>query len=88
MSNVISEYWRDNRKAVIRLTEEGFEVDLLKDTVLKETRKLHDHSESYAESCAENFVDGVFDVDDSNPNSVGYYGYNEKTDNYYPELDD
>lgn len=88
MSNVISEYWRDNRKAVVRLTEEGFEVDLLKDTVLKETRKLHDHAESYAESCAENFVDGLFDVDDSNPNNVGYYGYNEKTNNYYPEIDE
>ena len=25
---------------------------------------------------------------DPNPNSVGYYGYNEKTDNFYPELDD
>jgi len=24
----------------------------------------------------------------SNPNSVGYYGYNEKTDNYDPEIDD
>jgi len=24
----------------------------------------------------------------NNPNSVGYYGYNQKTDNYYPNLDD
>jgi hypothetical protein len=27
-------------------------------------------------------------VDESNPNSVGYYGFNEKTDNYYPDIDD
>jgi len=26
--------------------------------------------------------------EDDNPNSVGYYGYNQKTDNYYPNLDD
>ena len=24
----------------------------------------------------------------NNPNSVGYYGYKQKTDNYYPNLDD
>ena len=27
-------------------------------------------------------------LEDDNPNSVGYYGYNQKTDNYYPNLDD
>jgi len=27
-------------------------------------------------------------AEDDNPNSVGYYGYNQKTDNYYPNLDD
>lgn len=27
------------------------------------------------------------DLDD-NPNSVGYYGYNEKTDNYFKDIDD
>ena len=30
----------------------------------------------------------IDEEDDSNPNSVGYYGFNEKTDNYYPEIDD
>lgn len=90
MNEVMHEYWgRENdRKSVVRLTEKGFEVDLLVGENVLETRKLHDHSESYAESCAENFVDEIFDVEDPNPNSVGYYGFNEKTDNYYPEIDD
>lgn len=87
MSNVISEYWQDERKSVIRLTNDGFEVDLYENDTLLETRQLHEHSESYAESCAENYVQRVFNVV-GNPNDVGYYGYNEKTDNFYPELDD
>jgi hypothetical protein len=24
----------------------------------------------------------------TNPNSVGYYGYNQKTDNYFKDIDD
>ena len=37
----------------------------------------------------DNHVDIVMQkFDDDNPNSVGYYGYNQKTDNYYPNLDD
>ena len=35
-----------------------------------------------------NWCDAKSPVDESNPNSVGYYGYNEKTDNYYPDVDD
>lgn len=88
MNTVMHEYWRNNKKAVVRLTDEGFEVDLIKDESLLETRKVHDHSESYAEDVAENWVDGIISEDTLNPNSVGYYGYNEKTDNYFPELDD
>jgi hypothetical protein len=35
-----------------------------------------------------NWCDAKSPVDESNPNSVGYYGYNEKTDNYFPEVDE
>ena len=61
MKNVISEYMQDDRKAVIRLTDKGFEVDLLINEQIKEVREVHDHSESYAENVAENFVLGMFD---------------------------
>ena len=60
MSNVISEYWQDERKSVIRLTNDGFEVDLYEGNELIETREVHDHSESYAEDCAENWVTRIF----------------------------
>lgn len=87
MSEVIHEYSQDDRKAVVRHTEKGYEVDLFLNGEIQEIREVHDHSESYAEDVAENYVLGLFDAD-PNPNAVGYYGYNQKTDNFYPELDD
>ena len=57
----ISEYIQDDRKAVIRKTDKGFEVDLIINKQIKEVREVHDHSESYAEDVAENFVLGMFD---------------------------
>mgnify|MGYP000014685141 CR=1 FL=1 len=83
MNTVISEYWNDGRKAVIRKEKDGFEVDLYKDN-LKETRHVHNHSESYAENVAENFVHGIFDIEKEG----SFYGYNERDDNFYPEIDD
>ncbi len=52
---------QDDRKAVIRKTDKGFEVDLIINKQIKEVREVHDHSESYAEDVAENFVLGMFD---------------------------
>tara|TARA_B100000073_G_scaffold224895_1_gene187399 strand:- start:143 stop:295 length:153 start_codon:yes stop_codon:yes gene_type:complete len=43
-------------------TEFGFEVDLHDNTGFLETRKVHNHSESYAEDVAENFVQGIYSV--------------------------
>ena len=80
---IISEYWDNGRKAVIRKEKEGFEVDLYKED-LKETRQVHSHSESYAENVAENFVGGLFDIEKEG----SFYGYREKSDNYDPEVDD
>ena len=63
MSNVISEYMGDERRAIIRKAKEGFEVDLYLDQLLVETRKdFHNHSESYAEDVAENYVLKMFDA--------------------------
>ena len=80
---LVSEYWDNDRRAVIRKEKEGFEVDLLKNNY-KETRKVHKHSESYAEDVAENFVQGLFDIEEEG----SFYGYKEKTDNFDPEVDD
>lgn len=60
MDQVISEFWKDERKATIRLTSEGYEVDLYESEVMVETREVHGHSESYAEDVAENWVEGIF----------------------------
>ena len=79
---IISEYWNEGRKAVIRREREGFEVDLYKDD-LKETRQVHEHSETYAENVAENFVHGIFDIEPEEKEG-SFYGYREKSANYYP----
>ena len=84
MSQLIHEYSNDNRTATVRLTSEGFEVDLKKDNVIIETRQVHNHSESYAEDVADNYVLGMFDAVEK---EKGFYGYRERTDNFYPEDD-
>ena len=48
--------------AKVFLTPNGFEVDLFDKNGLRETRELHNHSEKYAEDCAENYVLGLFSV--------------------------
>lgn len=85
MSNVISEYMGADRRAVIRKAQEGFEVDLYLDQLLVETRKVHNHSESYAEDVAENYVQKMFDAVEK---EGSFYGYKEKSNNFDPEVDD
>ena len=62
-SPAISTYWGDgefnNRKASVMKNEKGYYVDMYKDDTLIESRPLYNHSESYAEDCAENFVMGI-----------------------------
>ena len=55
-------YIRDDRKAIVYRNGHGFYVELYDKDVLVETRELYEHSEKYAEDCAENYVDGVFNV--------------------------
>ena len=65
MANVkLHEYWSDdkNRRASVHKNQQGFYVKLFEGGFLREVRRLYNHSEQYAEDCAENFVLGVFDL--------------------------
>ena len=53
-------FMQSGRTAEVYKTEAGFEVDLYEGKELIETREVHDHSESYAEDCAENWVMRIF----------------------------
>ena len=65
MANVkLHEYWSDdkNRKASVHKNDQGFYVKLSEGGYLREVRRLYNHSEQYAEDCAENFVLGMFNL--------------------------
>ena len=68
--NLYHTYERDNRQAKVLMDSNGFYVELYQRDpahfdkfLMVERRDLYKHSESYAESCAENWVDGVFNVE-------------------------
>ena len=48
-----------NRKAVVFKDDIGFLVYLIQDSAIIEERTISEHSEQYAEDCAENWVLGV-----------------------------
>ena len=50
---------KDERIANVYLTPKGFEVDLYENDVLIKSLIVHEHSENYAEDCAENWVEGI-----------------------------
>jgi hypothetical protein len=52
------------RRAEVHRVTEGYNVTFFKDNIWHGTRNIVDHSEQYAEDCAENFVMGIFDVED------------------------
>ena len=86
MKELYHTYVKDEREAKVFKTSKGFEVDLKElGTGKKGRRAVYDHSESYAENLAENFVEGMFDLE---PNDIGYYGYKQKSNNYVKGLDD
>lgn len=58
------------RTAVVRKNEKGFLVDLFSGNELWETRKVYNHSESYAEDVGENYVLGVIEPKQSNEASI------------------
>jgi len=65
MKMIISTYWGDgeyeDRIAHVGKNEEGFYVTMYLQDGLVEKRPLYEHSERYAEDCAENYVMGIFD---------------------------
>lgn len=59
MSELISEYIQDERKATVLKDGDGYIVKMYQGELLKETRPIMGHTESYAEEAAENWVVGV-----------------------------
>ena len=55
-------YKREERMAKVFLSYEGHYVEFYKDNVMIERRDMFVHSEQYAEDAAENFVDGVMQL--------------------------
>ena len=49
----------DDKNAKVFLTNEGYEVDYFVGKPLLKSEQHHDHSESWAEDCADNYVLGV-----------------------------
>ena len=64
---IISSFYNKerNRRAEIIKADNGYHVRLYTGDVLEEVRDVSTHSINYAEDCAENFVEGIFDVDNS-----------------------
>jgi hypothetical protein len=52
-----------NRRAEVIKCDNGYHVRMYTGDVLEEVRDVSDHSIFYAEDCAENFVEGIFDID-------------------------
>lgn len=50
------------RSATVIKEKGGLAVELYEFEHMVEKRPVHNHSEAYAENCAENYVLGVFDV--------------------------
>ena len=55
-------YMNGDKKAVVFLTNEGWEVDFYNKGYLIESRPLHQHGEQYAEDAADNYVSGVMQL--------------------------
>ena len=52
-------YIQDDKKAVVFLTNEGWEVDYYNKGYLILSEPYHGKSESWAEDCADNYVMGI-----------------------------
>lgn len=82
MKELYHTYAKDGKYAEVFKTEQGWEVDLFTGDKLIETRAVHNHSESYAEDVADNWVQGIFDIKPE-PKEGSFYGYRQRSDNYY-----
>jgi hypothetical protein len=55
-------YQREERMAKVFQAYEGFYVEFYKNNVMVERREMYTHNEEYAENAAENYVDGVMQL--------------------------
>jgi hypothetical protein len=56
MSKLLSEFIQDERRAVVLVSGEGYDVQLFDGAILKRTQPIMGHTQQYAEDCAENWV--------------------------------
>ncbi|HAW06164.1 MAG TPA: hypothetical protein DCW83_15900 [Saprospirales bacterium] len=56
----LHEFRSDTRRAEIYAHRKGYVVRLFENQVWKEDRVIVNHTEEYAENCAENFVSNIF----------------------------
>ena len=52
-----------NRRAEIIKCDDGYHVRLYINDILEDVRDVSNYSLRYAEDCAENFVEGIFDIE-------------------------
>lgn len=94
MRELYHTYRDNNRLAEVFKTPKGWEVDLHEVDDWLATKKVHNHSESYAENCAENWVSGqirLTDIETTEKKEGSWYegGNPYKDDNTYVKgLDD
>jgi len=64
-SNVITTYYSDDQRLMSEVVDEDGRlfVFFYKDEILLDSREVADHSLSYAEDMAENYVSGVIKLD-------------------------
>ena len=76
MKMIISTYWGDgeykDRIAHVGKNEEGFYVTMYLQDGLVEKRPLYEHSERYAEDCAENYVMGILEETENHKEKEKY----------------
>ena len=55
----LSTFMQDNRIATVYKTKQGYAVEMYENNLLVGDRDIIDHTEQYADDCAENWVTGV-----------------------------
>lgn len=59
---MLKSYSGSNRRAEIYREEEGLTIYLFENNILQEKRELKNYSIHYAEDCAENYVNKIFNT--------------------------
>ena len=61
---LLHSYWRDKRKAEVYKYHDHYIVRCYYGDEMLGTRIIKEHSERYAEDAAENYVDGLWELED------------------------